>query len=184
VHCRLLGLCGVTFNTPLQTCSGHAVMPTSVICCAGMSGRPLQAVLLVGFMPQEVDDFRALMNDMDADIVKVGRPFCCYCHCCCCCCCSCGCCNLLQQCCLLTDLHCQAELSCIALFTEIAGSNPLSTLLPPAADCRQDLLHNTQAVSHAARSTPVNMCCLAALPPITVGPLHQGYAGPHPAASL
>lgn len=35
---------------------------------------PLQAVLLVGFMPQEVDAFRSLMNDMDADIVKVSRP--------------------------------------------------------------------------------------------------------------
>jgi hypothetical protein len=31
----------------------------------------LQAVLLVGFMPAEVDAFRAMMNDMDADIVKV-----------------------------------------------------------------------------------------------------------------
>lgn len=32
---------------------------------------PVQAVLLVGFMPQELDAFRAMMNDMDADIVKV-----------------------------------------------------------------------------------------------------------------
>lgn len=30
-----------------------------------------QAVLLVGFMQTEVDAFRALMNEMDADIVKV-----------------------------------------------------------------------------------------------------------------
>jgi hypothetical protein len=30
-----------------------------------------QAVLLVGFMQTEVDAFRALMNKMDADIVKV-----------------------------------------------------------------------------------------------------------------
>jgi hypothetical protein len=33
----------------------------------------LQAVLLVGFMQSEVDAFRALMNEMDADIVKVRK---------------------------------------------------------------------------------------------------------------
>ena len=35
--------------------------------------RNLKAVLLVGFMLEEVDSFRALMNDMEADMVKVGR---------------------------------------------------------------------------------------------------------------
>lgn len=37
----------------------------------------VQAVLLVGFMPHEVDSFRSMMNDMDADIVKVGGGRCC-----------------------------------------------------------------------------------------------------------
>ena len=51
--------CFVKLSHVIRPCSGF-----TTYACA-------QAVLLVGFAQQEVDAFRALMIDMDADMVKV-----------------------------------------------------------------------------------------------------------------
>ena len=42
----------------------------NLLCALLKAGRPAQAVLLVGFLQHEVDNFRRMMLDMDADIVR------------------------------------------------------------------------------------------------------------------